>query len=221
MVAFEEILKRAEARIGAEALQARLPAVKSAGELRAVPDDRYLSEMSRRIFRAGLKHTLVDGKWPAFEEVFFQFDPARVHALSDEALEALMNEPRIIRHFGKIKSVRANAEAMQRVAAEHGSMGAYLAAWPGSDVVGLWADIGKRFSQMGGNSAPSFLRMVGKDTFVFTESVAHGLQVFGVLDGPANSKQDRAAAQAAFKAWADETGRPLAHLSMILAAAVD
>ena len=38
--------------------------------------------MSLRIFRAGLKHSLVDAKWPAFEEVFAGFEPARVVAMS-------------------------------------------------------------------------------------------------------------------------------------------
>ena len=54
---------------------------KSAEQLRAEGDDRYLSLMSLRIFRAGLKHSVVDARWPAFEEVFFGFDPARVVAM--------------------------------------------------------------------------------------------------------------------------------------------
>ena len=221
MIGFEAIRQRAEQRIGADTLAARLPVVRSADELRGVADDRYLSLMSRRIFRAGLKFTLVDGKWPAFEEVFMGFAPTRVAAMPDDALEALMNDRRLIRHWGKLKAVRANAAALRHVAAEHGSMGGYLAAWPGTDVVGLWADLGKRFNQLGGNSGPYFLRMVGKDTFVFTDAVAKGLQMFDVLDGPPKSKKDRAAAQAAFNIWAEETGSPLAHLSMTLAAAVD
>lgn len=34
--------------------------------------------MALRVFRAGLKHSPVDAKWPAFEEVFFRFDPEKV-----------------------------------------------------------------------------------------------------------------------------------------------
>ena len=63
--------------------------------------------MSRRIFRAGLKHSLVDAKWPAFEEVFRSFDLRRVRAMNDEETEALMNDRRVIRHWGKIKAVRS------------------------------------------------------------------------------------------------------------------
>lgn len=57
-------------RVGSlAALEARLPQPASDKKLRALGDDRYLSIMSLRIFRAGLKHSLVDAKWPAFEEV--------------------------------------------------------------------------------------------------------------------------------------------------------
>jgi len=87
---FATILDAARARHGAAALEARLPTPKSADELKATPDDRYLSQMSLRIFRAGLKHSLVDAKWPAFEEVFHGFDPRRVRAMSDEAMEGLL-----------------------------------------------------------------------------------------------------------------------------------
>jgi 3-methyladenine DNA glycosylase Tag len=67
---FVPILDAASARAGGTAaLEERLPAPKSAERLRAVGDDRYLSLMSLRIFRAGLKHSLVDARWPAFEEI--------------------------------------------------------------------------------------------------------------------------------------------------------
>lgn len=219
--AFSAILAAARARHGAPALDARLPTPKTPEQLRAMPDDRYLSEMSRRIFRAGLKHSLVDAKWPAFEAVFGGFEPRRVRAMPDEALEALLSDARLIRHWGKLKSVRGNAAAMLEVAGEHGAFGAWLAAWPGEDIIGLWEALAKRFSQMGGNSGPSFLRMVGKDTFVLTGSVISGLQQWGAIAAPPKNRGDRAQVQAAFNAWAGESGRPLCHLSLILAASVE
>ncbi|HZT88332.1 MAG TPA: DNA-3-methyladenine glycosylase I [Stellaceae bacterium] len=218
---FSDILAAGRTRVGADALEARLPPPRTPKELTALGDDRYLSEMSRRIFRAGLKHSLVDAKWPAFEEVFGGFEPRRVTAMSDEALEALLADKRLIRHWGKLKSVRDNAAAMLEVAAEHGSFGAWLAAWPGERIVELWEALAKRFSQMGGNSGPSFLRMVGKDTFILTPSVVSGLKLWAGTAAPPKNRTDRAAVQAAFNAWAAESGRPLCHLSLILAASVE
>src|SRR3546814_10057064 len=71
----------------AAALEARLPQPRSADELRNVSDDRYLSLISLRIFRAGLKHSLVDAKWPAFEQAFFGFDPEKVVLMGGEHIE--------------------------------------------------------------------------------------------------------------------------------------
>jgi 3-methyladenine DNA glycosylase Tag len=219
--AFAAIHEGALERHGASAVEARLATPKTAGELRALPDDRYLSQMSLRIFRAGLKHELVDRKWLAFEDVFHGFDPERCAALYDEDLEAMIEDRRLIRHMGKLRAVRGNARAMLEVAREHGSFGAWLAGWPADDVVSLWEALAKRFSQLGGNSAPMFLRMVGKDTFIVTDSVAGALRRWGVVDGAPTTKADRAAVQRAFNAWAGETGRPLCQLSQILAMSAD
>ena len=219
---FQPILDRARARSGgAAALEEALPQPKSDDELRAVPDDRYLSLMSRRVFRAGLKHALVDARWPAFEEVFFGFEPRRVTAMNDEDVEKLMGNRRLIRHWAKLKSVRHNAAAMTRVSEAHGSFGAYLAGWPATDITGLWTDLVRRFAHLGGNSGPSFLRMAGRDTFLFSGDVVRGLVGAGVVGARPTSKADLRKTQDAFNAWAEETGRPLSELSMILARSVD
>src|SRR5271156_4585948 len=149
---FTPILEAAQARHGAAALAARFAQPRSPAALTALGDDRYLSQMSLLVFRAGLKHSLVDAKWPAFEEVFAGFEPRRVRAMPDEALEALLADRRLIRHWGKLKAVRDNAAAMLAIADEHGSFGNWLARWPATDIVGLWEALAKRFSQMGGNS---------------------------------------------------------------------
>ena len=221
VIPFEAIEERARERVGgAQALTGRLPRPKSADELRATPDDRYLSQMSLRIFRAGLKHSVVDARWPAFEDAFLGFEPRRVVAMSDEEVEGLLQDERLIRHWAKLKSVRANAAAIVRLA-DRGGMGAWLADWPREDVVALWAELGKRFAQLGGNSGPYFLRMVGKDTFILSPSVVSALNHWDAFEGTPKSKGDRAKVQEVFNAWLRSTSRPLCQLSMILALSVD
>ena len=217
---FTTIFDAARTRHGTGAIDTRLPHPKSASELAAMPDDRYLSQMSLRVFRAGLKHSVVDAKWPAFEEVFEGFEPRRVRAMSDETMEKLLGDARLIRHWGKLKSVRDNAAAMVTLGEEFGGFGAWLGTWPGNNVTGLWDALGERFSQMGGASGPMFLRMVGKDTFVLSHSVIAALKHWAELPPPKNRK-DRAAAQACFNAWSAESGLPLSQMSLILALSVD
>jgi 3-methyladenine DNA glycosylase Tag len=222
MVDFSVIFARACERKGGEAAVVEgLPDVQGDAALRAVPDDRYFSMMSLRIFRAGLKHSLVDAKWPAFEEAFAKFSPPRVRAMSEEAVEGLMKDARLIRHFGKLRAVHANGAAFCTIAAEKGSFGNYLAEWPITRIVELWDDLSKRFQQMGGNSGPMFLRMAGKDTFIFSEYVVKALLHWKVADRAPSGKGDRKKMQAVFNDWASATGRPLSHLSRILAQSVD
>ncbi|WP_342244358.1 DNA-3-methyladenine glycosylase I [Pseudomonas sp. OTU5201] len=205
----------------AEALEARLPQPSSEGELRALSDDRYLSLMALRVFRAGLKHSLVDAKWPAFEEVFFGFDPEKVVLMGAEHLERLMQDARLIRHLGKLKSVPRNAQFVLDVAREKGSFGALIADWPVTDIVGLWKYLAKHGNQLGGMSAPRFLRMVGKDTFIPTDDMVAALKAQDIIDKAPTSQKDLAQVQAAFNQWHAESGRPLCQLSVMLAHTVN
>lgn len=218
---FAPILARATKRAGgAQELEKKLPEPKSAKALKSVGDDRYLSLMSLRIFRAGLKHSLVDAKWPAFEKAFHRFEPRRILAMPDEALDACMKNEALIRHWAKLKSIPANAAAMLAVSQEHGGFGAYLAGWPTADTVGLWADIAKRFQQMGGNSGPYFLRMAERDTFILTDDVVAALVAAKVVAKKPTAKADLKRTQDAFNRWSEETGRPQSQLSRILALSV-
>jgi 3-methyladenine DNA glycosylase Tag len=205
----------------AEALEARLPQPRSDAELRALGDDRYLSAISLRIFRAGLKHSLVDAKWPVFEQLFFGFDPEKVVLMGAEHLENLMQDARIIRHLGKLKSVPRNAQFVLDVRREKGSFGGLIADWPVTDIVGLWQYLAKHGSQLGGLSAPRLLRMVGKDTFIPTDDMVAALKAQNIIDKAPTSLKDRAAVQAAFNQWHAQSGRPLCQLSMMLAYTVN
>jgi len=219
---FAEIeVRAAERHGGAGELVSLLPEPRDAAALRAVSDSEYLSRMSFRVFSAGLRQSMIEAKWPAFEEVFHGFEPRRVRAMSDEELERLMSNDRIVRHWGKIKATRHNAAAMCDIADDAGSFGAWLADWPADDPVGLWEQLGKRFSQLGGNSGPYFLRWVGKDTFVLTGDVSKALVRWGGMEAQPKGKKAARAAQDIMNGWARESGRPLCQVSRILALSMD
>ncbi|GAB1256955.1 DNA-3-methyladenine glycosylase I [Aurantivibrio plasticivorans] len=217
MLAFEDVLAQAVKRKGSrKAIEESLPKPKSATALANLGDDRYLSEMSRRVFRAGLKHSMVDGKWPAFEKAFKQFNVKRVASFSDEELESLAHDKTIIRHFGKIKAVRENARWLLDVIAEHGSVGQLIGSWPVADIVGLWTLLKKQGAQMGGQSGSRFLRMVGKDTFLMSDDVVTVMIREGVIDKTPTSQRDLKAVQHAFNQWHDESGLPMCAISRIV-----
>lgn len=208
---------------GEAAVKALLPKVKTPNQLKSVCDANHLSLIGLRIFRAGLKHSVVDAKWPTFEDVFHGFNPAYVASLSDEALEQHMRQPGLIAHWGKMKALRHNAAWLLEIDREHQAdgygFGHYLASWPGDDVVGLCLEMKKKGAQLGGRSAYAVLRMAGKDTFNLSEDVMVQLRALGVadkVDAP-TAKRDLIRIQVAFNQWSEQGGGvPLAHISRML-----
>lgn len=220
MQTFETIYEAALSRKG-EALESLLPVPRTEKELKGLTDAFCLSNMSRRIFQAGLNRKIVDNKWPAFEEVFHGFDITAVRMMSDDVLQSLMDDARIVRHWGKIQSVRHNAQSIYDINEEQGSFVNYLAEWPADNIVELWDLLKKRFKQLGGASGPYFLRRVKKDTFFLTSDVIRALSHWGAIhEEPKNKKQKRQV-QDCMNQWHEESQRPFSQISMILACSID
>ena len=221
MLSFKELFAKASARKGGEkALEALLPVPESSASLAKLDQSRYLSAMTRAVFQAGFVWKVVEAKWPDFESAFLEFDPKAVVGMSPDALEALGSDPRVIRNWTKIKTVPHNARMILDIAAEHGSVGQFIAQWPTEDIVGLWQFFKRRGSRLGGNSGPFFLRFMGKDTFLPTGDVILALQNQKIIGKNIHTKRDLNAAQEAFNGWRCESGRPLCQISRILACTV-
>ena len=211
---FEWIYSQALKRFASPAdFEANLPTPLSKRVLLARSDADYLSIMCRRVFRAGLQHKMVDAKWPAFEKACFGFNPRALAALSDEGLEDILQAEGIIRHWGKLKSIRTNAVMVDDLAQTHGSFARWLVDWPSDDVVGLCFELKRQGAHLGGHSAQRFLRMAGIDTFLLTDDTVAVLIGLGVVDRPPTSKAALREVQSVFNNWAIESGRPLCEIS--------
>ncbi len=219
MISFAPILARAEQRKGGlAALNRLLPPRPDPRALAALPDDRVLAEMTKRVFSAGFAWSVIEAKWPGFEEAFLGFEPARLAFEADEFWEALTKDARIVRNGAKIFSVRANARFVRDVAKEHGSFGKFLAAWPSSDEIGLLELLAKRGDRLGGNTGQMLLRFLGWDGFATSKDVVLCLRDAGLdIAEEVKSKRDLRLVQEQFNAWAKETGLPYVHLSRICA----
>jgi 3-methyladenine DNA glycosylase Tag len=220
MAAFNDIYARAAARKGGEAALEALVAEhtsKTASELAATSDDRWLSQMTRCVFQAGFNWKVIENKWPGFEAAFHGFEPALNAAMSDEEFDAHLKDTRIVRNAQKILSVRDNARFLVDLAAEHGSAAAFFAAWPDDDFAGLLELIKKRAARLSGETAMRLFRWMGKPSFITSRDGAAALIEAGVIDKPPSGKKDLQAVQDAFNGWARETGRDLTAISRILA----
>jgi 3-methyladenine DNA glycosylase Tag len=219
VISFEAIRARAEQRKGGAAgLDRLLPPKPDPKALAAIKDDRVLAEMAKRAFSAGFAWSVIEAKWPGFEEAFLGFEPARLVFQPDEFWDGLMKDKRIVRNGAKILSVRANARFVRDVAKEHGSFGAFLANWPSSDEVGLLEVLAKRGDRLGGNTGQMLLRFLGWDGFATSKDVVACLRDAGLdIAEEVKSKRDLKLVQEQFNAWAKETGLPYSHLSRICA----
>lgn len=222
MTRFRKILDRAIARCGSrQALDERLPdGIRTAEQLAAVTDDRYLAEITKSVFKAGFVWRVIENKWPNFERAFWHFDVDACMHLSPEDEDRLCVDESIVRNRQKILTVPRNAAMVAAISAEHGSFGRFLAGWPDDDYIGLLDHFRKHGERMGGNSCQYFLRFVGKDGFLLTQDVNRALINAGVIDKPATSKAARQAVQQAFNQWRQETGMNLAELSRVLAISI-
>ena len=222
MEKFSSIWKRAAKRKGGDAaLEALLPEIKTPAQLKKIPDDRWLAGMSKRIFQAGFVWKVIESKWEGFEVAFENFDPARIAQWSEGEIGRLLGDTRIVRNPQKIRAVHQNAAMMVRLAGKHGSAAAFFADWPGTDFVGLLDLLKQEGSRLGGFTGAAFFRYMGKDAFIINDDVTAALVAAGVVERTAKSKRDLTAVQAAFNAWVEESGRPLAHISRTLACSVD
>jgi DNA-3-methyladenine glycosylase I len=93
----------------------------------AVHDDIILFEfLILEGAQAGLNWFTILKKREGYREVFKGFDPVKVADMTDEELELLRDEPKIIRNKLKIYSARNNAKVFLEIQKEFGSFDTFL-----------------------------------------------------------------------------------------------
>ena len=184
-------------------------------------DDRILSIMAQRVFSAGFVWTVIEQKWPGFEEAFLGFEPKALLFQPDDFWHELASNKKIVRNPQKIRSVRDNAAFVDRVSTAKNGFGRFLAEWPADDQIGLMGLLAKEGSRLGGNTGQYFLRWVGWDAFVVSPNVAAAMRDAGldIAENP-TSKKDLGKIQQQINIWAGETGLPRMHISRILAMSI-
>ncbi len=217
MRSFDEIFDMSAARHGgAEALEAKLDKPKTAAELAAMPEDRWLAVLTKCIFQAGFNWKVIETKWDGFETAFDGFDPDRCAFMDDEKFDALLQDKQIVRNGAKIATVRDNAAFLLELR-DQGGAGQVLGGWPSEDYVGLLDMLKTRGARLGGATGQYAMRFAGRDSFILSRDVTARLIAEGVIDKPAGSKTSMRAVQAAFNTWMRQSGRSLNEISRVLA----
>lgn len=181
-------------------------------------DDRVLSAFTKQIFKSGFVWRVVENKWPDFEDTFFHFNIEKILMMPEEMFEKKAADPKIIRNYNKVKTIKANAQMIFEHQAEHNtSFAQFIADWPSSDIIGLWDYLKKQGQRLGGNTGPYALRLLGKDTFILSSDVEAYLRAQNVIDGGLQSKKSLKAIQNYFNQLHQESGYTLTQLSRLIA----
>jgi DNA-3-methyladenine glycosylase I len=116
-------------------------------------DDRALFELlTLEGAQAGLSWRTILDRRQEYCRTFHEFEIARVAAMSDKELEAVLHNSGVIRNRLKVYSVRGNARAALEAIAAHRSLDAYLWSFVGGEpAVNRWQNA----SQVPGRTAVS------------------------------------------------------------------
>ncbi len=135
---------------------------------RPASDNAYFENMSRVIFQAGLNWQVVDKKWPAIKEAFFDFNVEKIEKFTEEDVVRLLEDPNIIRHKGKIQAIIQNARNFQAIKHNYGSFQKYLDSLDKTDNYSkVVKDLINKFKWLGPSTASTYLYTVGEDINVW------------------------------------------------------
>lgn len=215
---FDKLYQRAsERKGGVKQLNMLLPANENQDALLALSDDRYLAAMTKKVFQSGFVWRVVEQKWPDFEEVFFNFNIEKVLMMPDDMMERKAADPKIIRNFNKVKTIKANAQMIFEEQQNGHSFAEFIREWPSEDIIGLWAYLKKHGARLGGNTGPYALRALGKDTFLVTRDVEAYFRAHDLISGGTQTKASLGTMQKAFNQWHADSDLTYGQLSRLVA----
>jgi 3-methyladenine DNA glycosylase Tag len=222
MEKFTSLYHRASKRKGGDQhLELMLSKPLSSKQLLKVSDDEWLEEFTRKIFQSGFYWSVINKKWHGFQEVFWDFNINKLLMMPPEMLEQKSSDVRIVRNFKKVNTIPVNASMIHFSTKDNNTpFNQFIADWPCSDIIGLWAWLKKHGARLGGNTGPYTLRQMGKDTFLLSRDVEAYLRVHGIIDCGVQSKKSLTAAQDFFNEMQKQSGRSLQEISQIIAFSV-
>lgn len=222
MTNFQDLLAIAVKRKGSlRAVEQLIPRPQSRRTLMAITDDRWLSDISRYVFRAGFNRKIINNRWPDFEEAFSGFDPHICAAMNEPWFDQLLKNERIIRNAARIRSVQRNAAFILCQRKENNGLGKVLADWPLSDQSGLIEFFRKNADRLGDKTTQYFMREAGKDCYVLSDDVIKRLSLEKIADKVPTTSKQRQQIQDAFNVWMEESGKGPTYISKVLAMSVD
>ena len=120
----------------------------------------YLEVMSKAVFQSGMSWRVVNAKWTTTNEAFHEFEIGRVAGMSEEELDELGQDTRVIRNRRKLAAIVHNAQRIIELDAAHGDFRSYLRSH--GDFYDVVKDLRKQFKFLGDTGCYFFLYVIGE-----------------------------------------------------------
>ncbi|EIT87411.1 DNA-3-methyladenine glycosylase [Fictibacillus macauensis ZFHKF-1] len=129
------------------------------GEL-VTEDDALFECLTLEMFQAGLSWSTILHKREHFRQAFDAFNVQKVRDYSEQHVEVLVNNARIVRHRKKIEATIENARRCANLIEQYGSLYQYMLQLP-TDVEEKKKALKQTFKHVGLTTAESFLMATG------------------------------------------------------------
>ena len=121
----------------------------------------YLDIISKAVFQSGMSWKVVEAKWESTREAFHGFDIDKVAEMTDDDVDTLATDTRVIRNRRKLAAIVGNAQRMIELEREHGTFKDYLRSQ--SDFASTVATMRKDFKFLGEMGIYYFIYVVGEE----------------------------------------------------------
>lgn len=127
------------------------------------PDSFFYKGLVKTIHVSGFKVAILRDRWEDIKKAFSNYDINKVSQYTDEDLERMMNNPKIIRNKRKLEACIKNAKIMKEISDKHGSFGEYLNQSKDNPQE-LEEDLKDKFHFLGDVLVLDYLRGIGVDS---------------------------------------------------------
>ena len=85
-------------------------------------DDEFLGQISKIIFVAGFRYSIVEERWPLIRKAFSNFSIKKISNYNEKQINNILKAKGMIKNRGKIEAIIENAKICKKLQEEHGSV---------------------------------------------------------------------------------------------------
>ncbi len=190
------------------------------GPREGITDDEYHWIMVYVAFYSGMKASIVNDRLPTIERHFRGYQ--RVADYSENDIRAILQDPAMIRHDGKVRASVENARSIRSIVSKYGSFKAYVDSFgPFSsfnNLTQLKTALQERFSYLGNRTVYHFMTDIGLPVLKPDRVIMRVFHRLGLIPSRGGSEAELLNAIHAGRQFSQATGIPIRQVDFMFVA---